>query len=224
MGFLDKLKKKKVPDELPDLALDSFEGKGEKQTVERPTFNQLPVEDNFRKTKKYPDLKRSSLSLPDLNDLDKKDFNKTHKDKQRDVREVTQKSRNDFSKKRGFIEQEDNEGFFDELEEDIDKEISNLDKLESWYKNKSLPRDIDSNMRDYWEKQKNDLGVIGKNFKTRIKEKISKLQILEKDWQNIYFDLMEKEDEIREEESELKKILKEFVELCRNRKGSKKKK
>jgi hypothetical protein len=44
------------------------------------------------------------------------------------------------------------------------------------------------------------------------------LQGLEKEWQDIYFDLIEKEEEIKDKEKELKKMLKEFIELCKKRK------
>ena len=47
------------------------------------------------------------------------------------------------------------------------------------------------------------------------------MQELEKEWQERYFDLIEKEEEIRDVEKELKKILGEFVEVCKKRKNLK---
>jgi len=114
---------------------------------------------------------------------------------------------------------EDEESFFSELQEDITKEIGNLNKLETWYNNKFLPRDVVTEMKNYWEKQKGNsiIKILGKNFQERISEKTANLQNLEKEWQNIYFDLIEKEEEIRDQERELKKLLAEFVEVCKRK-------
>jgi hypothetical protein len=122
------------------------------------------------------------------------------------------------------ISEDAEDGFFNKMQEDIHNEIANLNQLENWYKNKFLPQDVVSDMRNYWENQKSDsvIKVIGRNFKEKITEKTEKLQQLERDWQETYFQLIEKEEEIRKEEQELKKILSEFVELCKARKKKKK--
>ncbi|MDP2924934.1 MAG: hypothetical protein Q8N99_01035 [Nanoarchaeota archaeon] len=116
-------------------------------------------------------------------------------------------------------EETDRGGFFTELEQDLKEEINDLDKLEGWYKNKFLPRDIVSDMRHHWEDKKKGsvMRILGKNFQSRISEKTTKLQDLEKEWQNIYFNLIEKEEEIRGQEKELKKMLAEFVEICKRK-------
>ncbi len=100
------------------------------------------------------------------------------------------------------------------------EEIGDLSDLENWYEKKFLPRDILSDMKNYWEKQKTEsiLDLLGKNFQEKISVKISKLQELEKDWQSTYFELIEKEEEIKDYESELKDLLKEFVGVCKNKK------
>jgi len=122
------------------------------------------------------------------------------------------------------ISEEIEDSFFNKLQEDINNEIANLNQLENWYKNKFLPQDIVSNMRDYWEKQNSGsvIKVIGRNFKEKITEKTENLQQLEREWQEMYFQLIEKEEEIRKEERELKKVLSEFVELCKARKKKRK--
>jgi len=122
------------------------------------------------------------------------------------------------------ISEEIEDGFFNKLQEDINNEISNLNQLENWYNNKFLPQDIVSDMRNYWEKQKSGsvIKVIGRNFKEKITEKTEKLQQLEREWQATYFQLIEKEEEIRKEEQDLKKVLAEFVDLCKSRKKKRK--
>lgn len=111
-------------------------------------------------------------------------------------------------------------GFFIDLNNDINKELGDLNKIESWYNNKFLQKDTVSSMKSYWEKQKNisAIGILGKNYKNKITEKTSHLQNLEKEWQAKYFEMIEKEEEIRKEERELKNILAEFVEICKSRK------
>jgi hypothetical protein len=120
----------------------------------------------------------------------------------------------------------DQRSFFKELQSNINHEITDLDKLEEWYNNKFLPRDIVNDMRNYWEKQKHNtvIQLVGKNFQEKISEKTIKLKHLEKEWQDIYFDLIEKEEEIRNEERELKKVLSEFVELCNRKQKEQRKK
>jgi len=175
------LKKRKIPDELPELATDKLKEEIKKEKDDT-------IHDFLKQEEEKPS--------PPIN-----------------------------ADKTGEIDIE--EGFFNELKENINKEINNLDKLENWYNKKFLPHDVVSDMRDYWENQKPDsvIKVLGKNFKGKITEKINQLQQLEKEWQNAYFDLVEKEEEIREREKELKQVLAEFVELCKRRtKGNKKNK
>src|SRR3989339_399146 len=114
----------------------------------------------------------------------------------------------------------DNEkSFFSDLQENLSSEMNDLDQLEDWYNKKFLPRDVVSDMRGYWEKQKTNsiIKVLGKNFQEKISVKINHLQSLEKEWQNIYFDLIEKEEEIKDEEKELKELLAEFVKICKKK-------
>jgi len=108
-------------------------------------------------------------------------------------------------------------GFFKNILENVQDEIQDIDELENWYENKFKPGDIVSQMRDYWENQKPDVIVknFGSNLKKELDEKIEKLHELEKDWKEIYIELIEKEQEIKEEEGSLKETLSEFVKLCK---------
>jgi hypothetical protein len=114
-------------------------------------------------------------------------------------------------------------GFFNKVQGDINKEIADINKLESWYNNKFLPQDNVSNMKKYWEKHKKDsiMNAVGGKFKEQIREKAANLQKIEKEWQDTYFQLIEKEEEMRKEEQELKKILAEFVDMHKESKGKK---
>jgi len=119
----------------------------------------------------------------------------------------------------------EDDGFFSQLQENITKEITDLDKLEKWYNHQFLPQDIVSGMKNYWDDQKSTVNhVLGRNFKEKISEKIANLQKLEKEWQGTYFDLVEKEEKIRDEERELKKVLAEFVDICKKRSKTRKRK
>ncbi len=114
--------------------------------------------------------------------------------------------------------------FFNRLQGDLNNELTSLNKLEKWYSSKFLPQDAVEGMKGYWEKQKESsvIKIIGKDFKEKINEKTEKLQKLEKEWQGTYFQMLEKEEEIRKEEQELKKVLAEFVGLCKSTKKKRK--
>ncbi|MEM4330600.1 MAG: hypothetical protein QW273_01165 [Candidatus Pacearchaeota archaeon] len=105
--------------------------------------------------------------------------------------------------------------FFNQLLNDINEEINTFENLEKWYEERFSSQDIVDSMKGFWKNQKSDLVLrsLGQNLKEKIKEKIKRLQALEAEWQNIYFNLIEKEEEMRNEEKELKKIISEFIEI-----------
>jgi hypothetical protein len=109
--------------------------------------------------------------------------------------------------------------FFNKILVDINSEINDLGKLEDWYENRFIQKDIVADMKDYWEDKKQELVIksIGKGFRDKINEKISHLQELEKNWQDAYMQLIEKEEELKKEEKELKKVISEFMEMCKRR-------
>src|SRR3989339_551997 len=136
-------------------------------------------------------------------------------------KDLKEEIKEDVSQKKDLIKGSlDNEkSFFSDLQENLSSEMNDLDQLENWYTKKFLPRDVVSDMRGYWEKQKTNsiIKVLGKNFQEKISVKVNHLQSLEKEWQNIYFDLIEKEEEIKDEEKELKELLAEFVKICKKK-------
>jgi hypothetical protein len=187
LAVLKIFKKTKVPDELPDLVTDE---------IEKKIIEEAP---------------RSTVQETSIKENTKEDENKEIKiEETGEIIESAPKENKEPEKK---VEK----SFFLDLQKNINHEINDLNDLEKWYNSKFLSRDVVSDMKNYWEKQKSGsiIKVLGKNFQERISEKTKKLQELEKDWQNIYFDLIEKEEEIREEEAQLKKMLSEFVGFCR---------
>ena len=179
--MLNLFKKKKIPDELPE----------------------IPEQDFVEEIKEKPEDKEIIK-----NHLNSKELTKSFE-------KISESNEKKISDK---LEVE--ESFFTELQNNILKEIEDLNKLERWYNNKFLPADVVSEMRRYWESKKINpiIKIMQNGFREKIEEKIDSLQRLEKEWQEIYFNLIEKEEEIKDEERELKKILKEFIELCKRKK------
>lgn len=204
MGLLNFLSKKKVPDELPDLATDELlQKKPEEKKEELSTLTPAPPEKNEEKeTKDSPaeEEKEEPKETPE------EIISKTAM-----AEEIDEKPKKSTSKE---------DSFFAELEEHIGSELKSLDGLSEWYEKKFSHQDAVSEMRSYWEGQKEEvlLRSLGKNFKKLISEHTEKMQELEREWQEVYFELMEKEEEIREEEKALKKVMAELVQVANRRK------
>ncbi len=183
MGFL--FKKKEVPEELPGLAFEEMNKNS--GVVSDSHLSQLPQVQNNSETKYKP--------LPTQNSQD-----------------GMLNTRDNSLKKQDFSGFEDNQGYFKELVKSI-TEKQDVNKLDSWYKNKFLPGDVVFQMREYWEKQQPEILLknVSAELKNRILEQTNKLHSLEKDWQEIYFNLMAKEEEIRKDEKDLKDSIAEFI-------------
>ncbi len=121
---------------------------------------------------------------------------------------------------------DDEKGFFKDVISNVTKEVEDLDKLEYWYKSQFLPGDVVFQMREYWEKQSPDVifKSMSGDLKDRLVERSNKLHQLEKDWQEIYFKLLSKEEEIRKEEKDLKESLQELIEVYKKNINKKDKK
>jgi len=191
MGFL--FKKKKVPEELPDLAIDEIS--------EKEISGNKRADAESGKEKKFKPLPAGS-SQSSYNSDNSSETPKTSQTGEAD------------------------KGFFKDVLKAVTEETKNIDKLDLWYKNKFLPQDIVSQMRDYWEKQSPEviLKSIGVDLKDKLMGKIDNLHDLEKEWQEIYFKLIAKEEEIRKEEKELKDSLSEIITLFKKSVGKKDKK
>jgi len=188
MKFLSR--KKKVPSELPNLAIDEILKKDNKEEVEN----------------KFKPLPKKTIVHSSDEQKDKPEFTELPNSISKEIEEI---------KKAKFSSAENEKGYFKEILKSVSGEIGDLNKLDSWYKNKFLPGDIVSQMRDYWEKQQPGilLNNISGDLKINLLEKTNKLDQLEKEWQEIYFKLLSKEEEIRKEEKELKDSLSEFMNV-----------
>jgi len=187
MKFLSK--KRDVPKELPSLAIDEITKESKKEDAENK-FKPLP--------------KKTGHSSEEHKD--KPEFTELPNSVKEEIEQI---------KNTKFSSAESEKGYFKEILKSVSGEIEDLNKLDMWYKNKFLPGDIVSQMREYWEKQQPDilLNAISNDLKIDLLEKTNKLDQLEKEWQEIYFKLLSKEEEIRKEEKELKDSLSEFMNV-----------
>jgi hypothetical protein len=79
-------------------------------------------------------------------------------------------------------------------------------------------------MKEYWEKQKDNFitEAVEKEFKERISSNMKRLQKLEAEWQEIYIKLVKKEEEMKKEEKNIKKIIKDFSQVFGKKRNLKK--
>ena len=228
MGFLNK---NKAPSELPDLAVEGrhsnepiYRKEEVPKAIASPEVNRSahPIE-----TPSKQNMGGEALNhMPMPGDIPKKvevagedylEFKEEQAEAPTRHEEVRKQLKDGMF---GISEGDERSGFFDNFIEDINGEIKDLGKLEDWYNNKFLPQDVVSNMRTYWEGNKEDILIqsFGKEYKEKINAKIKILQELEMDWREIYFKLVKKEEEMKKEERVLKETLSEFVDLCKRRK------
>jgi hypothetical protein len=185
------LKRKKIPEELPDLAVNILENKKKKEVK--------PISE-----------KREEL---------KPDYIAEQEEERISHGEIKEKMEKLETEN---LKIEDEKAFFSKILQDINTELNEGKNIEDWYKNEFLPKDIVTEMKNYWGGQKKDLYLqsLGKSFKEKIEKKIENLKKMESEWQNLYFQLIKKEEEMKKEESELKKTISEFVERCKKREES----
>ncbi len=223
MGFLKLIEKKKVPDELPALITEEIKKRLEEtkaQGISEEIKQEIQVK-NAPEPENSTDIAQSEpVQLPESQ----------IKQESKEIAEHKPEIENNPTKGEIQIEKESipeeksyskllKDSFFINLQENLNREMDSLNKLEEWYNNKLLPEDTLSEMKNYWEKQKSNsmIQILGKDFQDKITKKIILLQELEKSWQDIYFNLIEKEEKIKEQERELKKMLAEFIGFCKKR-------
>lgn len=235
MGFLKMLEKKNVPDELPALVTDEIKKKLEESKA-KDMKEEIKQEIQVAKTEpekiQANDASQTSPNQMQENQIQNNIAEKQDQQENKVIEEEKPEIKNNIPAEahiKNVPEESPDEeknysklfkdSFFIKLQENLSKEMNSLDKLEEWYNNKLLPKDTLSEMKTYWEKQNSNsvIQALGKDFQDKITGKISTLQNLEKKWQDTYFDLMEKEEKIKEEEKELKKMLSEFIQFCKKR-------
>lgn len=194
MGLFKVIKKKEAPKELPGLVLpgQSAPRSAPNQKQQRPIPSPAPSKD-------LP-------SLPSFKPLP-----------------IERKMANRFPNQPQSVEEPDFKGpkeektFYKEILNTITEDIKDVDKIDDWYNKRFMAEDVLKKMRNYWEKKKPELVMqnIGLDLKEKIADRSDRLHSLEKEWQDMYFALISKEDEIRKEEREVKKLLTEYMELCK---------
>lgn len=201
MSFLGFGKRRRVPEELPDLISDELEKESTKE-VSSYLKEEIKMENEKVKPVEKEEIQNKSF------EVNKNVLNRL-------IKNVEETPERPMKK-----EEIQRKSFFNDFQENLSKELSDLNSLESFYNKKFMNRDILDDMKSYWEKQKteNILELLGKNFKDKIESKVKNLQEIERQWQEIYFELIEKEEEIKDAEQELKDLLKEFVQICKHKK------
>jgi hypothetical protein len=214
MSVLKIFRGKDVPQELPQLAIDD-------------------IKEKIKEVEKQKSETALNGSLETIKKPEKiiKEYLRQDNDKMAEKGEEKSKVISEKKKVEDLVEEREEtiseeKSFFNGLLKDMNGEMKDLKKLGNLYNGK-LSSDLVGDMKEYWEKNKGGIVLknLGRDFKEKIGEKIIELQNLEKEWQNAYFSLIEKEEKIRDRERELKKIIAEFTELCKKRiKPGKKKK
>lgn len=217
MGVLNFKQSKEVPQELPDLIFDEIE--------EELTFdlqNQGRHENSNSEIKTIEDYKvkgQEKDRILEAIDEEIGDEPVLQAEKKVSiVRGLPKALAQVPSPKESKIEEK---SFFEEFQKKLEEEVSDLTSLENWCESKFSSQNMLKEMKSYWEKQKAPslLESFGKNFKEKISEQIKKLQILEEDWQYTYFELIKKEDAIKDAEGELKQTVNEFIKVCKYKKN-----
>ncbi|MFH1209870.1 MAG: hypothetical protein V1663_03715 [archaeon] len=116
-----------------------------------------------------------------------------------------------------------NKTYFSDLLKTIAKETELLETDEEYYKKRIslygediLTKDLIVNMKENWKKQRSNIIFTyeEKKLKDDILSKITKLQSMEEEWQTYHLRLIEKEENIKKDEEELKTVLRKFRDLC----------
>lgn len=177
-------KSKEIPEELPDLPLEEFTEEFKKE-----------VSSYLEEETKKEEIPENKEEASPSDDTESENF------------EEKNISLN--------LKTETEETFFNNMLKNLETEIKDLSNLEEWFNETFSKKDMITNMKDYWQGQKKDLFLraLVQKFKEKISENIKKLQKMEMEWQEIYFKLAEKEEEMKKQEEILKKAISEFISV-----------
>ncbi|MCX6749904.1 MAG: hypothetical protein NTZ83_00435 [Candidatus Pacearchaeota archaeon] len=211
MALSKIFKKTSAPDELPDLAIDEL-----KKDLKKD-YSEKEERKSEEKKEEAPKQEKAEEITPKEEENKEETIEKTppetesNKDKKPEEKSTEEKINLEKS-------------FFNPLLDELKKENFDPAKINSWYQQKFSEKGAIEEMKEYWEKQKDEFitETIEKEFKERINEKMNNLQKLESEWQEIYISLIQKEEEMKKEEKNIKKIIKEFSEVFK-KKGNLKK-
>lgn len=237
-----KKKEGKVPEELPDLAIDDLKKDLEEAVSGEPV--PAPVEENSKKEIPVPE----GETLPEDQNVDPAPAEEvppeealteeTSAGERVSSEEVEEIATEETSEETPIEEpptaerapsEEDypldsKKSFFNRLSKEFEQEGIDIENLNKWYKEKFPKGDALEDMKEYWEDKKDELIIesIGNEYKTKIKESMKNLQKLESEWQKIYFNLVTKEEEMKNQEKTLRATIKEFTQVIKRRSEDKK--
>jgi len=204
MGFLRRVR---VPDELPDLAIED----GSMIPVTTPS-EVWQGKGSLPQTASIPSTQTTRItSHKEIQGEDFLEFQDREVQRTGDVPEALLTMAQ---------EDKEREGYFSKVLEDINGEMGDIGNLGDWYNEKFSQQDVVSDMKSYWEENKADMIIrsFGSEYKKKISAKLERLRQLEDEWREIYFGLIKKEEEMKREEKMLKETVSEFVELCKRKK------
>lgn len=231
MALSKMFKKNNAPDELPDLAIDELKKDLKKDYSEKEDAKET-----------IPGLKKEIPALLEKIEEKQEEPSTSEEEKGEEItkepEEVIEEKKQEDSEEKQEINEEEKEiknfkedekinlekSFFNPLINELKKENFDPAKINAWYQKRFSDKSAIEEMKEYWEKQKNEFitETVEKEFKARINERMHHLQKLESEWQEIYIKLVEKEEEMKKEEKNIKKIIKDFSEVVK-RKGNLKK-
>ncbi len=114
---------------------------------------------------------------------------------------------------------EEEKSFFADLEKEITSIFINQE-FESLARQDLTSVEMLDQIKGYWSSKKEvaalEMGI--SKLHTKIVDRISTLKILERAWQDVYFEMIEKEERIKEEEIALKELLREFTDMYKRKK------
>jgi hypothetical protein len=210
---LSKKIKNNPPEELPDLAIDELKKdlknvQGEK---EEETPAEVPAQQEEQTTPP------ESETVQEEQPSESTEEENTAENSPENSGEKTEESEDNY-------QIDPNKSFFNSLLTDLENKETDISKLNEWYKTKFPQGNALEEMKEYWKEKKDEIILenIGKELKTRIDSHMKQLQKLEGEWQKIYFDLISKEDEMKNQEKKLKEVISEFTEVFKKRGNIKK--
>jgi cobalamin biosynthesis protein CobT len=228
MALSKMFKKTNAPYELPDLAIDELKKDLKKDYSEKEEIKEPVPEVKEVNQKTEEKVEEIQEEQPPTEELPEEDSNKSE-DSEENKEDNSDKDEDSEENKEDSIESKEElinleKSFFNPLINELKKENFDPAKINAWYQKRFSDKSVIEEMKEYWEKQKNEFitEAVEKEFRARINEKMHNLQKLESEWQEVYIKLAEKEEEMKKEEKTIKKIIKDFSEVVR-RKGNLKK-
>ncbi|MFH1638388.1 MAG: hypothetical protein ABIB71_08235 [Candidatus Woesearchaeota archaeon] len=107
-------------------------------------------------------------------------------------------------------------GFFMNLLKGVNNRPKEVEEAEKMYNDAILAKDLLGEMKAFWNEKKKHIIFTAeeRKLKEKLLERIETLQKLETEWQDFHLGLIEREEGIRKNESELKSMLGDFKSIC----------